>query len=77
MSEKYIAISDNGEVDVHATSSDGSYSSLCGLDEHDPGIGLETVPLPKNPKVTCPQCIATIRRAKQYRLPPQPADGGK
>lgn len=64
----YVAIECSGHVEVHAEAGNGStYASLCGLDDHDPSVGLRRALLPVGARIDCPDCIAIIRQAKKYR----------
>lgn len=63
---KYVAISTEGIVEVHAAGA-GEYASLCGLDGNDPSIEQSIVPLPENQKINCSQCRLLWTQWKQYK----------
>ena len=67
MPSKFIAVSVDGVVQIHALSDDGIYATLCGLDGEDDSVGQETVPLPAGAKINCEGCKGIIRMARKYK----------
>lgn len=64
---RFVAISSDGQVEVHAASTAANYSTLCAMDGDDPGVGQEPTALPKGARITCPDCIRTILEARAFR----------
>lgn len=64
-----VAIVHAGERQVHASSTNGVYATLCGLDGDDPDPAVQQSACTVNPqdKITCPDCFAIWFTAKEYR----------
>lgn len=60
MSEpRFVAVSIDGEIDIHAAIGAGEYTTTCGIDGNDDAIGHVVIPLPaspKRPRITCATC---------------------
>ena len=65
---KVLRITDNGRTVNHCDGSCANSYTLCGLDDNgDKDCGIS--PSKKiNGKITCPDCIAIIRRCHKVRL---------
>lgn len=68
MSDRYIAIEEGGEVEVHARSSIAGYVTLCGMDGGLSDTIQKTVDLPKGKKlITCPHCFQLFEEAARFK----------
>jgi hypothetical protein len=63
--DKFIAISQDGIVQVHGVSS-GNYATLCGMDGADSVVGQSAAVLPVRPRIDCPQCFGVWIDAKRF-----------
>lgn len=65
---KFIAMTREGELEVHAIDPHGATDTLCGCDGNDDDHDVMTAPaaLPEYPKITCKQCISIIKFCRQY-----------
>ena len=68
--KRFVAISHDGAVEVHAGCFSGNYDTICGIDGNDSEISHSPadLPDPRRPKITCHNCAALIREARFYRL---------
>jgi hypothetical protein len=63
----YVAIEQDGKINVHAEGIVSNYATLCGMDGDDSKVGQRAAPLDIGARIDCPHCIALIREAKTYR----------
>jgi hypothetical protein len=67
MTRGYIAVEQDGVVEVHASGVIGDYATLCGMDGDDLSVGQRPAPLQIGARINCQHCILIIRTAKKYR----------
>ena len=66
---RFVAISQDGTVEVHATHAEAyPYATLCGMDGDDRIVGQAPAEMPAGrPQITCAQCRDIIMRGWLYR----------
>jgi hypothetical protein len=64
---RYVAIEQDGKIEVHAEGVNGNYATLCGMDGNDSKVGQKTTAVGIGWRINCPYCIGLIREAKTYR----------
>ena len=67
MTRGYVAVEQDGMVEVHASGVIGDYATLCGMDGDDLSVGQRPAPIQIGARINCPYCIPIIRAAKKYR----------
>ena len=66
---RFVAISSDGVIEVHAGDDTGNYATLCGVDGDDPhpDVMQFAADLPKKPKITCEACWRLFRECQNYK----------
>lgn len=65
-----IIIEERGKCQIHATSYNQNYATLCGLDgdDDDPAVAQITIGIaPTGSKINCRECIDIIIHASTYK----------
>jgi len=70
---RFIAMTRDSELEVHALDPQGATDTLCGCDSNDdhPDVGAQPATLPDDPKITCHQCVTIIRFCRRYANSPK------
>jgi len=64
---RYVAITIDGELTIHAQDTSGNYATLCGVDGDDPICGQYPAELPLGRRINCPHCRSIFDVTKKYR----------
>lgn len=66
--DKYVALSHMGEIEIHLPDTTQNYATLCGMDGDDPHLSVQQAeaPIPRGAKVTCQLCYAIWKVAQRY-----------
>ena len=64
--DKFVAISQDGIVQVQGVPESGNYATLCGMDGDDSVVGQSAAVLPPKPRIDCPQCFGVWSDAKRF-----------
>jgi hypothetical protein len=64
---RYVAIEQDGVINVHASGVHSDYATICGMDGDDETVGQRPAPLQIGARINCPHCRSIIMAAKAYR----------
>lgn len=64
--DKYVAIEENGKIEIHARGIVTDHATLCGFDGDDPTEGQFPRELPEKAKIDCVYCQMIIKHVKKY-----------
>lgn len=62
-----VRITCDDETLTHIAYTGEGYSTLCGLDGEDPGIGQFTIDRPKRGKIDCEHCARIAAEGRNWR----------
>jgi hypothetical protein len=65
---RFVRVSVDGEIMVHALDASGNYATLCGIDGNDnhPSCTQKTLGHLKRGKIDCPECRLILKMAWRY-----------
>ena len=65
---RFVRVSADGELSVHALDATGNYATLCGLDGDDnhPSCPQKVIGHLKRGKIDCPECRNILKKAWEY-----------
>jgi hypothetical protein len=66
---RFIAMTRDKVLEVHALDPFGATDTLCGCDSNDDhaDVGTHPASLPDYPKITCSQCVTIIKFCRRYK----------